>query len=198
MRRTIRLSGTHRAVVAVQASHRRVAKRWKAAASRFYRRPLPAVLGGRGLPAGGVVLVARNPASKELPKDGAQLLERLREQPSPAAFLEWSQWRIAHKTTKPWPQWQGAFAKAVDGCWTPQQLAWLNVVPAPTVDNAAPSAALCDHGRRTHLAPMLTELLQPAGRSVICRSVILGWNADSAIPRFGLLTLTPRRIGAGT
>ena len=136
--------------------------------------------------------------AKSSPRTAPKLLERLREQPSPAAFLEWSQWRIAHKTTKPWPQWQGAFAKAVDGCWTPQQLAWLNVVPAPTVDNAAPSAALCDHGRRTHLAPMLTELLQPAGRSVICRSVILGWNADSAIPRFGLLTLTPRRIGAGT
>ena len=65
-------------------------------------------------------------------------------------------------TTKPWPQWQRAFAKAVDGCWTPQQLAWLNVVPASTVDNAAPSAALCDHGRRTHLAPMLTEVLRPA------------------------------------
>lgn len=111
---------------------------------------------------GGVVLVARNPASKPLPEDAGRLLERLRAAPSPAGFAEWSTWRIRHMTATPWTQWQRAFAKAVTGCWQPEQLAWLNVVPAPSVNDAAPNPALCEHGRRVHLTPMLTQVLQPA------------------------------------
>jgi hypothetical protein len=106
--------------------------------------------------------VARNPASKPLPENAAQLLERLRAAPSPAGFAEWSAWRIGHMTGTPWTQWQRAFSRAVAGCWQPNQLAWLNLVPARTVNDRAPNAALCDHGRRVHLAPMLTEVLQPA------------------------------------
>jgi hypothetical protein len=111
---------------------------------------------------GGIVLVARNPAGKPLPEDAGRLLERLRAAPSPAGFAEWSRWRIKHMTTKPWTQWQRAFAKAVDGCWQPNQLAWLNVVPVPSVNDATPNPAFCEHGRRVHLTPMLTEVLQPA------------------------------------
>jgi hypothetical protein len=82
---------------------------------------------------GGVVLVARNPASKPLPEDVGRLLERLRAAPGPAGFAEWSTWRIGHMIGKPWTQWQRAFAKAVAGCWQPDKLAWLNLVPARSV-----------------------------------------------------------------
>jgi hypothetical protein len=60
---------------------------------------------------GGVVLVARNPASKELPPDAKRILQRLSERGDQATFLEWSRWRIEHMTGKPWRQWSMAFAR---------------------------------------------------------------------------------------
>jgi hypothetical protein len=146
---------------------------------RVGRWAAPAVLGRTGLPAGRGRPGCRNPASKPLPEDAGRLLERLRAAPSPAGFAEWSAWRIGHMTGKPWTQWQRAFSKAVAGCWQPNQLAWLNVVPARTVNDSAPNAALCDHGRRVHLAPMLTEVLQPA--AVITRYTAAA-DAVSTIP----------------
>jgi hypothetical protein len=117
---------------------------------------------GKDYEPGGVVLVARNPASKSLPETAKRLLERLREQQSPSAFAEWSRWRIAHMTGKPWPQWTRAFRKVVDGCRTSEQLAWLNVVPVCTRNDDPPNAELLAHGRAEHLAPMLVEVLRPA------------------------------------
>ena len=111
---------------------------------------------------GGVVLVGRNPAGKPLPEPALQLLGRLRNEPSVAAFLDWSRWRIAHMTSTPWTQWRRAFAKVIDGFCTPKRLAWLNVVPFPTPGDARPSSAMLAHGRDEHLAPMLTEVLRPS------------------------------------
>jgi len=53
---------------------------------------------GEAYEPGGVVLVGRNPAGKQLPEPAEQLLARLRDQPSPAVLLDWSRWRIAHMT----------------------------------------------------------------------------------------------------
>src|SRR6266536_35430 len=116
---------------------------------------------GEAYQPGGIVLVARNPASKELPEPAKQRLERLRQQRSPAAFAAWSSWRIAQMTSKPWTQWERAFAKIVAGIRTPQQLAWLNVVPFCTPGNKRPSAAVRTHGRAQHLAPLLAHVLRP-------------------------------------
>lgn len=134
---------------------------------------------------GGVVLVARNPASKELPPAAKRLLERLREERNPVAFMEWSRWRIAHMTGKPWTQWKLAFSKAVAGCLAPEQLAWLNVAPFATRNDAAPSAELRLHGRDQHLAPMLIEVLCPV--AVVTRYTA----AEAAVSA----TSGPRQIG---
>jgi hypothetical protein len=65
---------------------------------------------GEAYQPGGLVLVARNPASnKELPATAKRLLEELRRDRSQAAFIAWSRWRIAHMTSTPWTQWQRAF-----------------------------------------------------------------------------------------
>jgi hypothetical protein len=117
---------------------------------------------GEAYQPGGIVLVARNPASKELPEPAKQRLERLRQERSPAAFATWSSWRISQMTSKPWTQWERAFKKAVDGIRTPQQLAWLNVVPFCTPGNKRPSAAVRTHGRAQHLAPLLAHVLRPS------------------------------------
>jgi hypothetical protein len=71
---------------------------------------------GEAYEPGGVVLVGRNPAGKQLPEPAEQLLARLRDQSSPAALLEWSRWRIAHMISTPWTQWRRAFTKVVAGC----------------------------------------------------------------------------------
>jgi len=148
---------------------------------------------------GGVVLVARNPAGKELLPPARRLLERLREERDPAAFMEWSRWRIAHMTGKPWTQWKLAFGKAVAGCRTPQQLAWLNVTPFATRNDAAPRAELRVHGRGQHLAPMLVEVLRPA--TVVTRytaaeaavSAISGpWQSGGVFPHQRQGGLQPR------
>jgi hypothetical protein len=53
--------------------------------------------------------------------------------------------------------------QAVEGCQTPEQLAWLNVSPFATANDAAPSVAAQVHGRDDHLAPLLTDVLRPRG-----------------------------------
>ncbi len=122
---------------------------------------------GEAYQPGGLVLVARNPASnKDLPATAKRLLQELRRDRNQAAFLVWSRWRIAHMTSTPWTQWQRAFRPAVAGFAAPEQLAWLNVVPFCTNDNASPSKAMLAHGRTEHLAPTLA-LLRP--RAVITR-----------------------------
>ncbi len=116
---------------------------------------------GEAYQLGGLVLVARNPASnKELPAAAKQLLRELHRDRSQAAFATWSRWRIAHMIGGPWTQWRRAFEPAVHGFAVPEQLAWLNVVPFCTNDNAVPTKAMLAHGRAEHLAPMLA-LLRP-------------------------------------
>lgn len=116
---------------------------------------------GEAYQPGGLVLVARNPASnKQLPAAASRLLQELRDDDGQAAFRAWSRWRIAHMISTPWTQWQRAFRPAVAGFAAPKQLAWLNVVPFCTHDNAAPSEAMLAHGRTEHLSPTL-DLLRP-------------------------------------
>jgi hypothetical protein len=90
---------------------------------------------------GGVVLVARNPASKELPTAAKRILQRLSDRRDQTTFIEWSRWRIEHVTGKPWRQWSMAFAKAVGGCQTPEQLAWLKRHPHSLRPTTPPPAS---------------------------------------------------------
>ncbi len=113
---------------------------------------------------GGVVLLARNPATKTTydwsrEQPTRDLLARLTAQPgNGASFAEWSTFRI--RDVERWTQYGDAYQQVLAGCLRLNQVAWLNVVPFRTPPNRAPSLRQRNHGLE-HLIPML-NLLNPA------------------------------------
>jgi len=83
----------------------------------------------------------------------------------------------------------------VEGCCTPERLAWLNVLAYPTPGDARPSGEMLAHGRDEHLAPVLTELLRPA---VVIARYTDAARAAAAIPGpwqpHGVLALPGRSV----
>lgn len=93
---------------------------------------------------GGIVLLARNPADKggrPLPPEAQKLLDLLRDSGTAEDFRAWADWRRQDMQSrwsdgKPWDQWANAFKPATLGIASPNELAWLNVLPARTAGNA--------------------------------------------------------------
>jgi hypothetical protein len=110
---------------------------------------------------GGLVLLAKNPADKEVPEHIDGLLQQLKERPDEETFKAWSRARCSHMVSKPWVQWELAFELALGARFRPERLVWLNVVPYRTVGNAELDEPSLEHGRTRHLAPLLV-LLEPA------------------------------------
>lgn len=114
----------------------------------------------------GIMLLARNPADKggrPLPPEAHELLDRLRESHAKEAFRAWADWRLRDMQSRwfdgrPWDQWATAFKHATRGVASPNELAWLNVSPARTAGNGAPSDDWLQHGQDEHLRPVLQEL----------------------------------------
>ncbi len=115
---------------------------------------------------GGVVLLARNPADKggrPLPPEAQELLDLLRDSGTAEDFRAWADWRRRDVQSrwsdgKPWDQWAGAFGPATRGVASPNELAWLNVLPARTAGDSRPRGYQLRHGRDEHLRPVLLEL----------------------------------------
>jgi hypothetical protein len=115
---------------------------------------------------GGIVLLARNPADKggrPLPPQAQELLDRLRASHAEEDFRAWADWRRQDMPSRwsdgrPWPQWATAFEPATRGVASPNELAWLNVLPARTAGDKRPPDFQLQHGRDDHLRPVLQEL----------------------------------------
>ncbi len=114
----------------------------------------------------GIVLLARNPADKggrPLPPRAQELLDLLRDSGTAEDFRAWANWRRRDMQSrwsdgKPWDQWANAFKPATLGVASPNELAWLNVLPARTAGNTKPPDDQLQHGRDKHLRPVLQEL----------------------------------------
>lgn len=114
----------------------------------------------------GIVLLARNPADKRgrpLPPEARAQLERLLDSHAEKDFRVWADWRRQDMQRrwfdgKPWDQWATAFGPATRGVVSPDELAWLNVLPARTAGDKRPPDDQLQHGRDEHLRPVLREL----------------------------------------